>query len=48
MAHATARQTKDYVIATGEQHSVREFVERAARFIDRKIEWVGDAENEID
>ena len=38
---------KDYVIATGEQHSVREFVERAARFIDRKIEWVGDAENEI-
>lgn len=32
---------KDYVIATGEQHSVREFVEVAAGFLDMKIKWEG-------
>ena len=35
----------DYVIATGEQHSVREFVEMSAREIDMRITWHGsDAE----
>lgn len=29
----------DYVIATGEQHSVREFVELAARELDISIKW---------
>ena len=38
---------KDYVIATGEQHSVREFVEEAARFIDLDINWRGDGVKEI-
>lgn len=32
---------KDYVISTGEQHNVREFVELAARAIDINIEWDG-------
>ena len=32
-------QPDDYVIATGSQHSVREFVERAARQLDIEIEW---------
>ena len=32
---------EDYVIATGEQHSVREFVEVAAEELAIKIEWVG-------
>ena len=36
----------DYVIATGEQHSVREFVDAAARVIDMPIEWIGDGLNE--
>src|SRR5690348_18354838 len=37
---------EDYVVATGEQHSVREFVEASARFIDLRIEWDGVGENE--
>jgi GDPmannose 4,6-dehydratase len=32
---------KDYVIATGEQHSVREFVEVAGSALGMKIEWQG-------
>ena len=31
----------DYVLATGETHSVREFVELAFAHVDRKIEWQG-------
>ncbi len=31
----------DYVIATGETHSVREFVENAAPYFDFSIEWRG-------
>jgi GDP-mannose 4,6-dehydratase len=31
----------DYVLATGETHSVREFVERAFAEIDMEIEWKG-------
>src|SRR5246127_1187711 len=31
----------DYVLATGEMHSVREFVERAFHYIDRPITWKG-------
>ena len=32
---------KDYVIATGEQHSVREFVERCAALLDLNLRWEG-------
>jgi GDPmannose 4,6-dehydratase len=35
-------QADDYVIATGEQHSVREFVDRAAGKLGMKLEWRGD------
>jgi len=34
-------EPKDYVIATGEQHSVRDFVDLAASFLDMKIFWEG-------
>jgi len=37
----------DYVLGTGETHSVREFVERAFAEIDREIAWSGDGVNEI-
>lgn len=37
---------EDYVIATGEQHSVREFVEVAAREIGIEIRWEGKDEEE--
>lgn len=36
----------DYVFATGEAHSVREFVEVAFGMIDRQIVWRGEGENE--
>jgi GDPmannose 4,6-dehydratase len=40
----------DYVLATGEEHSVREFVEKAFACVGRTIEWrgAGLAEQGID
>ena len=32
---------KDYVIATNEQHSVREFIEESFNYFGESIEWVG-------
>lgn len=40
-------EPQDFVIATGETHSVREFVEAAFAVIDRQIEWKGEGVNEI-
>lgn len=37
----------DYVLATGEAHSVREFVERAFAVIGRRISWRGEGLNEV-
>jgi GDPmannose 4,6-dehydratase len=34
-------EPKDYVIATGEQHSVREFVDLASSYLDLQITWEG-------
>jgi GDPmannose 4,6-dehydratase len=39
-------QPDDYVLATGETHTVREFVELAFRQIDRTIEWRGSGVDE--
>jgi GDPmannose 4,6-dehydratase len=36
----------DYVLATGEAHSVREFVEKAFACAGRKIEWQGKGKSE--
>jgi GDPmannose 4,6-dehydratase len=36
----------DYVLATGETHSVREFIERAFGCVQRKIDWQGSGVNE--
>jgi GDPmannose 4,6-dehydratase len=36
----------DYVLATGEQHSVREFVEKAFAHVGRQIEWHGSGQTE--
>ncbi len=38
---------EDYVIATGEQYSVREFVEAAAPYFGMKIAWEGDGLDEV-
>ena len=37
----------DYVIATGEQHSVREFIEIAAEQLDMNIDWRGQGVDEV-
>ena len=38
---------QDYVIATGEQHSVREFVSLTASFLGMKITWEGGGAEEV-
>ena len=37
----------DYVVATGEQYSVREFVEAAAPYFGMKISWEGEGLDEV-
>jgi len=40
-------QPDDFVIATGEQYSVREFVERTAPYFGMNIVWHGEGDDEI-
>jgi len=40
-------QPDDYVLATGENHSIREFVERAFSEVGRTIEWTGEGLEEV-
>lgn len=40
-------QPEDYVVATGEQHSVRDFVVLAAKLLDMDIEWRGRGVDEL-
>ncbi|KAM3619701.1 uncharacterized protein V6R79_012297 [Siganus canaliculatus] len=40
-------EPEDFVIATGEVHSVREFVEKAFKHVGRTIVWEGKDENEV-
>jgi GDPmannose 4,6-dehydratase len=40
------QQAEDFVIATGEQHSVRDFVAAAGAELGMKIEWRGQGEGE--
>ena len=37
----------DYVIATGQQYSVREFVDKAAPYFGLRLEWRGEGLNEV-
>ncbi len=37
----------DYILATGETHSVREFVEESAKILEINLEWKGKGLNEI-
>ena len=37
----------DYVIATGEQYSVKDFVNEAAPYFGFKLDWMGEGEDEI-
>ncbi len=40
-------EPRDFVIATGVQYSVRQFIEQAARELGVALRWQGDAENEV-
>jgi len=40
------KQAEDYVIATGEQHSVRDFVNAAAKEVGLRMSWKGKGVNE--
>jgi GDPmannose 4,6-dehydratase len=40
-------EPEDYVIATGETYTVREFVEQAFRVVDILVEWHGSGVNEV-
>lgn len=44
LQHETA---DDYVVSTGELHSVREFIEAAFKLINKEIVWEGSGTNEI-
>lgn len=37
----------DFVVATGEMHSVREFIEEAFSVVGIEIKWEGKAEDEV-
>ncbi|XP_012694938.2 GDP-mannose 4,6 dehydratase isoform X2 [Clupea harengus] len=41
------KEPEDFVIATGEVHSVREFVEQSFKHVGKTIQWEGKAEEEI-
>lgn len=41
------KSPEDFVIATGESHTVRDFVELSAKYFNYEIEWEGEAENEV-
>lgn len=38
---------EDFVVATGEAHSVREFVEASFKHIGKEIVWEGEGVNEV-
>ena len=40
-------EPEDFVIATGKQYSVRDFVIAAGALLDMKIEWVGEGVDEV-
>jgi GDPmannose 4,6-dehydratase len=40
-------EADDFVLATGEMHSVREFTEHAFACVDKKIEWHGTGVDEV-
>ena len=40
-------EADEYVVATGETHTVRQFVEMCIKELGKEIRWEGEAENEI-
>lgn len=46
VADSAEQKPEDFVIATGEQHSVREFCYLAFKYVGIELEFVGEGENE--
>ena len=46
MENDAKKQPKDYVIATGKQHSIKFFTNLVARTLNLKISWKGKGINE--
>ena len=44
--NAKQDKARDYVISTGVQHSVRDFVDKAAKFLDISLKWYGSGLDE--
>ena len=40
-------QPDDYVVATNEMHTVREFIEKAFSYVDITVEWEGEGVDEV-
>lgn len=40
-------EADEYVVATGETHTVREFVEMCFKTLDKIVSWEGEGENEV-
>ena len=41
------KNPEDFVIATGEQHSVKDFINHAAQELKMNIKWQGNGKNEV-
>jgi GDPmannose 4,6-dehydratase len=41
------QKPEDFIIATGKQYTIRDFVNLASKQLDMKIEWKGDGLNEV-
>ena len=41
------KKPDDYVVATGKQYSVRQFIEKTCNYFGIKLKWIGKGENEI-
>jgi len=42
-----ADKPNDYAVATGESHTIREFVEEAFKYVDLEINWEGEGMEEV-
>ena len=40
-------EPEDFVIGTGKQYSIRDFVEKSFKVVDKEIEWEGEGINEV-
>ena len=47
MVDDAAKIPEDFVIATGKQYTVEQFVQAASRFLDLDISWKGKGVNEV-